>query len=306
MVSTINGYELEKEIPQEFLNEIKNDENYTEKPFPSEYITGKKGDNITDLSEIRDIFSDEDCFYAGHGTSDGIVDSILNEGLYAKDPESARGYMDTLRGLDSTIVEFGEGNQNLFNEKQEKLNNWPHKDASKVVIIEIPKEYILFLARYCNGDEYEPFYVQNNDEKGYQGLKLRPEFIRGIYDADTNSFIPNENFYKKLPKEEQERLLEEVKEQYIYRYAESVTLAPSESEYKLPLNEEELKKADLEWYRVQYKRMLESKKNENITAASADEDDDEFRFNGTAEEWDAMFNDDVWGEEVEEDHPKVH
>ena len=34
-------------------------------------------------------------FYAGHGTSDGTVDSILNEGLYAKDPESARGYMDT-------------------------------------------------------------------------------------------------------------------------------------------------------------------------------------------------------------------
>ena len=52
--------------------------------------------------------------------------------------------------------------------------------------------------------------------------------------------------------------------------------------------------------------MLESKKNENITAASADEDDDEFIFNGTAEEWDAMFDDDVWGEEIEEDHQKVH
>lgn len=307
-MSIFKNYAIDNEndIPEEFLEEIKGEKEYPERSYPSEYIPGKQGQIITDISCIRDIFSDEDCFYAGHGTDETNVEKIFNEGLYAKDPEDVRGYMDTLRGLDSTVVEWGAGSNDLFDNQQAQLNNWPHKDAKSIIIVELPLEYIMYFARYSNnGDEFSSFYIKNNLDEGYQGHRLRPEFIRGVYDAEKNAFIPNNNFYKNLPKEEKERLLEQVKKQYIYRYAESINVAPSQSEFKLPLNDEELKKADYEWYRVQYKKMLEDmKENQNVENNDSVliEKNDELlaMFSDDTKEKD-LWGEDSWGEYVEED-----
>lgn len=54
-----------------------------------------------------------------------------------------------------------------------------------------------------------------------QGYYLKPEFIRGIYDAETKQFIENEGYYEALDQEQQEQIMEELKENYIKKIKET-------------------------------------------------------------------------------------
>lgn len=253
--------ESEEEVPAEYKEEIEKRLSATaqESQVEAPKITpGKQGTVISDSAELEAIFKDDQVFYFGHGTSDNeqVITSILQNGLNTVNPEAAKFYGNTLRGLDSTTESLGEGTKTLFIEHEKLLNNWPHKYSKNIVIISLPKKYILTPFEIgVFADPYKAFYIGNKED----GFSLRPEFIKGIYNADTHSFTENENFYQNLDEKTQKELFEDVKKGYIKSYAEHSIVSPTKIDRKLPLNEEELEQLTIEWYKVQLKRLREDR-----------------------------------------------
>jgi len=250
----------EEDVPAQYREEIEKrlSDNWSEiETDEPDVNAGKKGDSITLESDISNILNDSEELYFGHGTSgEEVIDSIFEIGLKTINPEVARFYGNTLRGLDSTTVTFGEGTDSLFTEEKDTLNNWPHKNSNNVIIISIPKKYAL---RVCetgsNVDLYEAFYIGNKEE----GFRIRPEFIRGVYNVDSQSFTPNDNFYQNLQPERQSELLEDVKKKYIKLYAQHSKKSPDSVIWPLPLNESELEELAIEWYKVQVEKFRRDK-----------------------------------------------
>lgn len=252
--------ESEEDIPEEYREEIEKrltSEEHTKQTETLEIIPGKRGKVVSEESKIEDMFKSEQDFYFGHGTPGGeqVISSILENGLMTVDPEATKSYMDTLRGLDSTTIVLGEGADSLFSQRKDLLDNWPHKGSKDVVIVSIPKKYALRNTEVGLADLYEPFYT-GSIEKGY---KLRPEFIKGIYNADSHAFTPNDNFYQNLEPEQQKKLFDIIKQQYISSYVEHSTVSPEAVEPPLPLNETELEQVTIEWYKIQLERLRRDK-----------------------------------------------
>ena len=252
--------ESENDIPQKYREEIEkrlNSEKYTEPTETLEIISGKRGNIVSEESKIEDVFKSEQDFYFGHGTAGGeqVISSILESGLMTVNPEAIQAYVNTLRGLDSTTIVFGEGSNSLFNEQKNLLDNWPHKGSKDIVIISIPRKYVLRNTEVGLVDLYEPFYTGSIEE----GYKLRPEFIKGIYNADSHSFTLNDNFYQNLNPEQQKKLFDTIKQQYIRLYAEHSIVSPKAVKKTLPLNETELEQVTIEWYKIQLERLRRDK-----------------------------------------------
>lgn len=252
--------ESEDDIPQKYKEEIEkrlNLEYHTEHSEPAKIISGKRGKTILEESKIEDIFQSNHDFYLGHGTSGGeeVISSILENGLMTVNPEAIKAYSNTLRGLDSTTIAFGEGTESLFSEQRNLLDNWPHKDSKNVVIVSIPKKYALRNTEVGLADLYEPFYIGSIEE----GYKLRPEFIKGIYNADSHAFTPNDNFYQNLKPEQQKELFDSIRQKYIELYAEHSIISPETVKKPLPLNETEIEQVTIEWYKVQLERLRRDK-----------------------------------------------
>lgn len=88
---------------------------------------------------------------------------------------------------------------------------------------------------------------------------MRPEFIKGIYNADSHAFTPNDNFYQNLEPEQQKKLFDTIRQQYIRLYAEHSTVSPEAVKKPLPLNETELEQVTIEWYKIQLERLRRDK-----------------------------------------------
>lgn len=252
--------ESEEDIPEEYREEIEkrlSSEEHTKQTETLEIIPGKRGKVVSEESKIEDMFKSEQDFYLGHGTPGGeqVISSILENGLMTVDPEATKSYMDTLRGLDSTTIVLGEGEDSLFSQKKDLLDNWPHKGSKDVVIVSIPRKYALRNTEVGLADLYEPFYTGSIEE----GYKLRPEFIKGIYNADSHTFTPNDNFYQNLEPEQQKKLFDTIRQQYIRLYAEHSTVSPEAVKKPLPLNETELEQVTIEWYKIQLERLRRDK-----------------------------------------------
>lgn len=252
--------ESENDIPQKYREEVEkslSSREHTKQTEAAEIISGKRGKVVSEENKIKDMFKSKQDFYFGHGTSGGeeTISSILKNGLMTVNPAGVKGYSDTLRGLDSTTIGFGKGTDSLFNEQKNLLDNWPHKGSKNIVIISIPGKYALRNTEVGLADLYEPFYTGSTEE----GYKLRPEFIKGIYNADFHTFTPNDNFYQNLEPEQQKKLFDTIRQQYIRLYAEHSTVSPEAVKKTLPLNETELEQATIEWYKVQLERLRRDK-----------------------------------------------
>ena len=237
--------------------------------YKGNIISGIKGDSINNIELICNEFSSNNSLYFGHGTSESsTIDLILNDGLKVKNSEEVRGYDNNLRGLDSTTIILGFGSKELFNQQNELLNNWPHKNAKEIVIVSIPTNYAFFNYETSNsmGDPYEQFYIN----KGEQGYYLRPEFIKGIYDADKKEFIPNKKFYMNLSIEEKNNLFEELDINYIKAYTNNVSLATDFFDRELPLSGDKIDKLFICWYTKQLQKLnkynLEQEEKKNNTS----------------------------------------
>lgn len=250
----------EGDIPENIREEVmRRIDGVQDQNHPISITPGKVGDIIFSENQLSDVFNNEETLYWGHGTpgDDEVINSILQMGLKVKDPKAVAGYGFHLEGLTSTAVILGLGKDDLFDTVSEQLNNWPHKNSENIVIISLPKEYLLpKLEISSNVDAYEQFYI-GNEEDGY---KLRPEFIRGVYNSVNHSFTFNENFYENFPDEKKGEFFNELDNSYIQSYAEKTHLTPDELERKADLDDSKLNRLSIEYYAVQLKRMREDKK----------------------------------------------
>lgn len=259
-----------EDIPEKYRKIVINkaDEELTSN-YIGNRIPGKRGEAIFSLEQIGEEFNDDELIYYGHGTNadSHTIDKILNEGLLTKSPEVIRGYVSTLRGLESTTVCFGEGSKKLFTEQEYKLDHWPHKEAHIIIIVALPKNYV-FVRGALNShltDPYKQFYVGSEEE----GYLLRPEFIKGVYDSISKSFIPNEKFFQKLSETEKKEFFEELDNNYIHAYSENICLPPEKfNKYNsaVPISDSKMDELYIEWYSNQLRKLndyeLSKKKNE--------------------------------------------
>lgn len=264
----------EEDIPEEYKEIIaeKLSQTVEDGTVIDEHTPGKRGRVISQEEELQGFFKDKNKIYFGHGTPGGeeIIATILDIGLKVKDPEAARGYIATLRGLSSTTIEWGPGTDDMFDDKKAILDNWPHKESDNIIIISAPKEYELLASELRGaGDPYEAFYVGSEQE----GYRLRPEFIRGIYNANSHSITLNENFYENLPEEAQEKLFEEMKNRFIEAYAKYAMHAPKETKIALPLDEGGLEQASIEWYKTQLERLRKNKEEREKIQETEEEEE---------------------------------
>lgn len=206
---------------------------------------------MRNIIEIESKFSNEFNAYYGHGTGSNNpekIESIFKNGLRCSHEQ-----------LDFTTIPFGQGSPTLFEENKEEMNNWQHKDSKQIIIASLPLEYhhLDVMGTPLYGKRQAAFYYfvsqeQSNELGISPGLYLKPEFIMGVYDANQKDFIYNERYYENLPEEEQEKLMDEIKKQYINilkesgftfsEYAEILQV----SNMKNPLTEEEIKEYDKE------------------------------------------------------------
>jgi len=252
--------ESEEDIPSKYREEIEKRLSAKEATQPMEVapiIPGKRGTIIAEESKIESVFQSPQDFYFGHGTpgDETVLSTILGNGLRTVNAEAVRGYSSTLRGLDSTTISFGAGTDTLFQEQKDLLEHWPHKASPNIVIVSLPQKYTLRYADVGAVDLFSPFYVGSEKD----GFSLRPEFIKGIYQADSHTFTPNDNFYQNLEPEQQAKLFETIQQQYIGSFAEYSYYAPTETLSPLPFSEAELEEIAIAWYTNQLEKLRNDK-----------------------------------------------
>lgn len=245
---SLKNYEInsEEDIPAEYRAEIEEKLSNEPEELPlvaSELTPGKRGLVVSTNEDIGKEFNEQSVFYLGHGTpvDESLLTSILETGL------------DVGRhGLYFTAEELGSGTDQFFEKIKGKLDNWRHKSSKNIVIVAVPKDYILSKNVSPLQDHYKPFYVYNEEK---QRFSLRPEFIKGIYNAETQSFTENVNFYQNLDEETQKKLFEDIKKSYIQCYAKVSDVNPRETMKPLPLNEQEMETLCKEWYKEQLRKL---------------------------------------------------
>ena len=164
--------------------------------------------------EIENKFANEGNQYYAHGIGaydKNVIKSIFENGLRCSHNE-----------LYWTVLEFGKGSDSLFREKEALMNNWEHKDSKHIMIASLPEVFHLLDVKGTAlfQKRHAAFYNNISPEEASKlgispGLYLKPEFIMGMYDAEKKDFVVNDRYYENLPEEEQRKVLEDVKKQYI-------------------------------------------------------------------------------------------
>lgn len=164
--------------------------------------------------EIENKFANEGNQYYAHGIGaydKNVIKSIFENGLRCSHNE-----------LYWTVLEFGKGSDSLFREKEALMNNWEHKGLKHIMIASLPEVFHLLDVKGTAlfQKRHAAFYNNISPEEASKlgispGLYLKPEFIMGMYDAEKKDFVVNDRYYENLPEEEQRKILEDVKKQYI-------------------------------------------------------------------------------------------
>lgn len=164
--------------------------------------------------EIENKFANEGNQYYAHGIGvydKNVIKSIFENGLRCSHNE-----------LYWTVLELGKGSDSLFREKEALMNNWGHKGSKHIMIASLPEVFHLLdvMGTALFQKRHAAFYNNISPEEASKlgispGLYLKPEFIMGMYDAEKKDFVVNDRYYENLPEEEQRKVLEDVKKQYI-------------------------------------------------------------------------------------------
>lgn len=201
-------------------------------------------------AQIVKEFSNKENIYYGHGIGaerQDVIDSIFKYGLRCSHEQ-----------LDFTTIPFGEGSDTLFKDNEETMNNWQHKGSKQIIIASVPRDYHLLDAGTLYGKRQAAFYNYFSQEEANelglaQGYYLKPEFVRGVYDANSRSFVSNAKYYENLSPEEQNKLFAEVKKQYIdllkgsqWTLEEYAGIMKRTMGIDIPLTAEEIAQADRE------------------------------------------------------------
>ena len=203
-------------------------------------------------NKIAEQFTNKSNIYYGHGIgadSQEVIDSIFKNGLRCSHER-----------LFYTTIAFGEGSETLFSDIEGMMNDWQHKGSKQIIIASLPKEYHILNVQSgpLYGKETSSFYNYIPQEEASklgiaQGYYLKPEFVRGVYDANDKSFTQNERYYENLPPEEKKELFEEIKREYInlikgsqWTLEEYAQMMKELLDIDIPLTPEEITQADRE------------------------------------------------------------
>ena len=70
----------------------------------------------------------------------------------------------------------------------------------------------------------EAFLEEDTDPKsGKTRYSIMPELIAGVWDANTQTFTPNEKYYKNLDKKERDEFFEKVHKNYVRKLKERIS-----------------------------------------------------------------------------------
>lgn len=146
---------------------------------------------IKNLKDITYLFNDKEYLLLGHGTgrrgeSSEVIESIFSTGLRTKD----NSLYYTTMGLETSNID------DLIN----RLNNWPHLNSKKIILIRVPIEYININGESSDlhGEKFGAFTYPKADDDGKITYYLDPKFIIGCYDASTGIVTLNDKFEKEL------------------------------------------------------------------------------------------------------------
>lgn len=165
--------------------------------------------------DINEFLNNPENTYYGHGiglSTKETIESIFNYGLKCKDNK-----------LFWTSIELGSGTK-IDDECKGMLKNWPHKKSEIVIIVSLPKKYLIYPNSHFGTDankEIAYYYMPNITRellKKYPQLShtsfVMPEFVAGYYDSINDNFVSNPKYYEKLSDDEQFALFEQVKLNY--------------------------------------------------------------------------------------------
>jgi hypothetical protein len=105
--------------------------------------------------------------YAGHGTSERCADSIMREGLYARESD-----------LSSTTIQLCDCGSPAMGECIDMVLNWPHRNYKCIFVVAIPNP---------KPDEKGGLHYFNSV---FEELEENKKIDIGIQDADKNYIIP--------------------------------------------------------------------------------------------------------------------
>lgn len=136
-------------------------------------------------NELREIFT-PDFNIAGHGTTLGSADQILQEGILTGSKDS----------WDTSMIPIDLSDKSL-----RMILNWPHKKAKAIIVVMVPpmpddmKNQGMGVERYVNSI----FQEVTIEERGYHGFTVPPKYLRGYINVETKKFIPNALFDPEIP-----------------------------------------------------------------------------------------------------------
>lgn len=193
------------------------------------------------LEDLKKILNNNENGYYGHGTNgdEVVINSIFKNGL-----RCSHGSMYF------TTCVFGRS-EDIDESIYEQLNNWPHLEADKVIILSMPIKYNILespgIGTYQQGS-YAFCYDVDGNENLAPGKYVMPEFVIGCYNAQTKEFERNSKYYELLSQEEQKKVFEQVKKNYVKTleeacgleiYRDMLKILP---QFKFPLTDEECEK----------------------------------------------------------------
>lgn len=247
--------------------------------------------------EIEKKFSNEENFYYGHGigaNNQAVVESIFKNGLRCSHEQ-----------LDFTTIPFGQGSPTLFEQNEEKMNNWEHKESKQIIVASLPSKFhhLDIVGTLLYGKRQAAFYQYISQEEATklginEGYYLKPQFIMGMYDANKKEFVSNEQYYENLPKEKQNKLMDEVKKQYIEILQQSgwnfleYSQILEECNMENPLTQEEIEQTEKQLFD---EKMIEIQLNKIAeTARISDFDETTKTLKETVRENDKEFENEGW------------
>lgn len=173
-----------------------------------------KENKIINIEEAKELLSDGNFAYYGHGTGRNVNDeetikSIFKQGLRTKD-----------NSLYWTSQEMGLGGDMAWEDFKSYLDNWQHLDSKNIILIRLPAQYINIYGNEPEGAEkLHAFYVQHEREDGKMQNYVNTKFIVGCYHSNTKEIQINPDFEMELSEqtlqdlqkgfEESEKMVEE-------------------------------------------------------------------------------------------------
>ena len=151
---------------------------------------------MQNIEEFKDLLTNPEYEYYMHGTGRkgndeqaAVISSIFENGL-----RTYKGRMFL------TTEFFGDGNymKQQWDAVKNAMDNWPHMGSKNIIIIRLPKKYLLLNAPEELGIRDAAFYVDVDEGNTEPTKYVNPKFIVGCYLSKTGNLTLNPKFEKEL------------------------------------------------------------------------------------------------------------